>query len=291
LVTRNIKCMGCEFEGKVEAHDTAGILPADKIFKILENDINTGYMIFRCPSCGKNITVDPLKAFLTIKIKAYPVNLRNEESVLGQLQVNTNGVTAQKGNVESDVSQRVPCSDDNCIGTINDQGVCNICGKPYIKKSKREEGKNVQTYKDKVIEMSKDAMDYDDALDMVKKQILKLAKNNFILWLISIIFVFIDRFTSKEFLNVITIIILGLLLIKSIKLNIMVKKYFYIIYQMYGPTPNEKRNSLIASFVNIGTLGLVLLLFIGGSSNWYTMPLILLSFFIFTGIGVSLSGK
>ncbi len=134
-------------------------------------------------------------------------------------------------------------------------------------------------------------MDSDDALDMVKKRILGLAKNNFILWVISIIFVFIVKSTSKEFLNVITLIILVLMLIKSIKLSIIIKKYFNIIYEMYGPTPNEKRNSLIGSFVNIGTLALVILLFIGGSSNWYTIPLILLSLFIFVSIGASLSGK
>lgn len=134
-------------------------------------------------------------------------------------------------------------------------------------------------------------MDSDDALDMVKKRILGLVKNNFIFWLISIIFVFIAKSTSKEFLNVITLIILVLMLIKSIKLSIIIKKYFNIIYEMYGPTPNEKRNSLIGSFVNIGTLGLVILLFIGGSSNWYTIPLILLSLFIFVSIGASLSGK
>jgi len=283
--------MGCEFEGKVEARDTVGVVPENEIFKSLGKDTNTGYLLLRCPSCGKDIAVDPLKAFRSRKMKGYPVDIRNEESIREHFQVNNNGVAAQKENMESDVSQRVPCSDDKCIGTINDQGVCNICGKPYIKKSMREEGENVQTYKDKVIEMSKDTMDYDDALDMVKKRILKLAKNNFILWVISIIFVFIARSTSKGFLNVITLIILVLILIKSIKLSIIVKKYFNIIYEMYGPHPNEKRNSLIASFVNIGILGLVILLFIGESSNWYTIPLILLSLLIFVSIGASLSGK
>jgi len=134
-------------------------------------------------------------------------------------------------------------------------------------------------------------MDYDDALDMVKERILKLAKNNFILWLISIFFVFIASSTSKGFLNVITLIILVLILIKSIKLSVLIKKYFHIIYEMYGQQPNEKRNSLIASIVNIGILGLVILLFIGKSSNWYTIPLILLSCFIFVMLGASLSGK
>jgi hypothetical protein len=31
---------------------------------------------------------------------------------------------------EMDFSERIPCSDGNCIGTINEQKVCNICGKP-----------------------------------------------------------------------------------------------------------------------------------------------------------------
>ena len=32
---------------------------------------------------------------------------------------------------ESDFSKRVLCSDGNCIGVINESGVCNLCGKPY----------------------------------------------------------------------------------------------------------------------------------------------------------------
>jgi hypothetical protein len=31
------------------------------------------------------------------------------------------------------VSQRILCSDGNCIGTINEKGVCNLCGKPHSK--------------------------------------------------------------------------------------------------------------------------------------------------------------
>jgi hypothetical protein len=30
-----------------------------------------------------------------------------------------------------DVSERILCSDGNCIGTINEEGVCSICKKPY----------------------------------------------------------------------------------------------------------------------------------------------------------------
>jgi hypothetical protein len=32
---------------------------------------------------------------------------------------------------EIDVSERILCSDGNCIGVMNEQGVCNVCGKPY----------------------------------------------------------------------------------------------------------------------------------------------------------------
>ena len=30
----------------------------------------------------------------------------------------------------NDFSGRIPCSDGNCIGTLNEDGVCSICGKP-----------------------------------------------------------------------------------------------------------------------------------------------------------------
>lgn len=269
MVTRNIICMGCDFDGKVEAHDTVGV-PETDIFKSLGKS-DTGYLLFRCPSCGKDIAVDPLKAFLSRKMKGYPVN--KEESIEEHFE------DKREKEVEIDFSQRVPCSDGNCIGVINEQGVCNTCGKPYI-----------PTNKDNVIKTLKDTMDYDDVLDMNQKQILKLAKNNFILWLISIIFVFIARSTSKGFLNVITLIILVLMLIKSIKLSVLIKNHFNIIYEMYGPHPNEKRNSLITSFINIGIIGLAILLFTGGS-NWHVIvPLILLSFMMFGFLGASLSG-
>jgi hypothetical protein len=32
---------------------------------------------------------------------------------------------------EDDFSKRRLCSDGTCIGVINEQGACNICGKPY----------------------------------------------------------------------------------------------------------------------------------------------------------------
>ena len=41
------------------------------------------------------------------------------------------GNPIKREKVEIDFSERIPCSDGTCIGTINDEGVCNICKKPY----------------------------------------------------------------------------------------------------------------------------------------------------------------
>jgi hypothetical protein len=32
---------------------------------------------------------------------------------------------------DADFSERTLCSDGNCIGVINEKGICNECGKPY----------------------------------------------------------------------------------------------------------------------------------------------------------------
>ena len=137
MVTRNIKCMGCGFEGKIDAWDIVGVVPENEIFKGLGKDTNTGYFFFRCPSCGRDIAIDPLKAFFSRRMKGYPV--KKEESILEDIE------DKREKEVEIDFSQRVSCSDGNCIGIINKQGVCNICGKPYI-----------QNYHDRVIEMLED---------------------------------------------------------------------------------------------------------------------------------------
>jgi len=41
-----------------------------------------------------------------------------------------NPITIEAGPSETDFSERQLCRDGNCIGTINEKGVCNICGKP-----------------------------------------------------------------------------------------------------------------------------------------------------------------
>jgi predicted amidophosphoribosyltransferase len=62
-----------------------------------------------CPQCGARTPEDSLFCFQCGK----PVQKE------------------KKGDDEVDFSQRVLCSDGNCIGIINEQRVCNLCGKPY----------------------------------------------------------------------------------------------------------------------------------------------------------------
>jgi hypothetical protein len=39
--------------------------------------------------------------------------------------------TTGEGDDSIDFSNRTLCSDGNCIGVINEKGICNECGKPY----------------------------------------------------------------------------------------------------------------------------------------------------------------
>ena len=42
----------------------------------------------------------------------------------------------QQSDEEPDFSSRVLCSDGTCIGVINEQGICKVCGKPYDARSR-----------------------------------------------------------------------------------------------------------------------------------------------------------
>jgi predicted amidophosphoribosyltransferase len=46
-----------------------------------------------------------------------------------ELETSTPEATEDPG--ESDFSKRVLCSDGTCIGVINEEGICKVCGKPY----------------------------------------------------------------------------------------------------------------------------------------------------------------
>ncbi len=41
------------------------------------------------------------------------------------------GHPIKREEAENPTSERIPCLDGTCIGTINERGVCSICGKPY----------------------------------------------------------------------------------------------------------------------------------------------------------------
>jgi predicted amidophosphoribosyltransferase len=40
-----------------------------------------------------------------------------------------NPITVEAG--ETDLSERKLCSDGSCVGTINEEGICSVCSKPY----------------------------------------------------------------------------------------------------------------------------------------------------------------
>ncbi len=72
MVTRDIKCGACGFEGKVEAHDTVNVVSEAQIFKNLGKDSSTGFLHFICPSCNEDLAVDPLKAIASRQMVGYP---------------------------------------------------------------------------------------------------------------------------------------------------------------------------------------------------------------------------
>jgi hypothetical protein len=72
MVTRDIKCGTCGFEGKVEAHDTVNIVPESQMFKNLGKDSSTGFLHFSCPSCKEDLAVDPFKAIAARQMVGHP---------------------------------------------------------------------------------------------------------------------------------------------------------------------------------------------------------------------------
>lgn len=63
MLTRNVKCNECGFEGKMEAHDTLCIYPDEIIFKVLGKD-QEGYIYLNCPKCKFDLQVEPFKSIL-----------------------------------------------------------------------------------------------------------------------------------------------------------------------------------------------------------------------------------
>jgi len=53
------------------------------------------------------------------------------ETPEGSLFCSQCGKPVKREKAEIDFSERIACSDGNCVGTINEKGVCNLCGKHY----------------------------------------------------------------------------------------------------------------------------------------------------------------
>ncbi len=79
----------------------------------------------KCPHCGQNIGVKVCPGCGSEVL---------EESLFchrcGQ-KLEKPQVQSQATGEELDFSRRTLCSDGNCIGVINEQGFCKVCGKPY----------------------------------------------------------------------------------------------------------------------------------------------------------------
>ncbi len=45
------------------------------------------------------------------------------------------GEAGSQSKDELDFSSRILCSDGACIGVVNEQGICKVCGKPYTPES------------------------------------------------------------------------------------------------------------------------------------------------------------
>jgi DNA-directed RNA polymerase subunit RPC12/RpoP len=68
----------------------------------------------KCPSCGSEVFPDSLFCHRCGKKMERP------------------GTESKPPEEEkTDFSKRVLCSDGTCIGVVNEQGFCKVCGKPY----------------------------------------------------------------------------------------------------------------------------------------------------------------
>ncbi len=72
-----------------------------------------------CPSCGGAILMLGNFCYLC----GHPIEHKSAAGIPAE----------EDGDV--DFSARILCSDGTCIGIINEQGVCKVCGKPYAPES------------------------------------------------------------------------------------------------------------------------------------------------------------
>lgn len=81
----------------------------------------------KCPHCGQNLGG---RKCLSCGSEVL------EESLFchrcgTKLEVRPADPASKEGEEDIDLSRRILCSDGNCIGVVNEEGVCKVCGKPY----------------------------------------------------------------------------------------------------------------------------------------------------------------
>ncbi len=70
-----------------------------------------------CTHCGKTV----------IKLGPYCCECGNAFEVLRADEAGESD--------DIDLSSRILCSDGNCIGVVDERGICKVCGKPYVPES------------------------------------------------------------------------------------------------------------------------------------------------------------
>jgi len=80
-----------------------------------------------CSQCGKRVT--NLGPFCYCC--GHRLGKGTEEAPAGAADARA----GEESSDQADFSSRTLCSDGTCIGVINEQGVCKVCGKPYVPES------------------------------------------------------------------------------------------------------------------------------------------------------------
>jgi rRNA maturation endonuclease Nob1 len=94
-----------------------------------------GDLIGYIPKESGRIISEKMDKGIIIEMDESPFLLTEDNQVTRltlRLCADEKGVKGVK-EVMDHVSQRILCSDGNCVGTINEKGICNICGKPHSK--------------------------------------------------------------------------------------------------------------------------------------------------------------
>ncbi|KPK90570.1 MAG: hypothetical protein AMJ94_09015 [Deltaproteobacteria bacterium SM23_61] len=82
----------------------------------------------KCPHCGQNLAAGSC-ASCGSEVFQESLFCHRCGSKLEKAEAKPVAVEAEAE--EPDFSKRILCSDGTCIGVVNEQGVCKVCGKPY----------------------------------------------------------------------------------------------------------------------------------------------------------------